>query len=308
MAPLITHIIYDNDGLLLDTEPFYTTAHEIVAARYGKEPSSAPPDLLAAARAYPWPGNVRELANAIERATVLCRGDRIDVSGFPFAGGPPREDVAASHGLRLRPDSLHDLGRPLRRVVLDQDVQVGIADHVEEHAEDGMVALVRQMRREIRGPEEHVDQRRPKVAEILSVNEEQVDAERRWLLLQRIRERDEQSHTRCAVIGSVDGEHLFGGIELVVRGGASIPVREVQHALGRRGIESGQDVSQREFASGLRRVRPRLLHHGRAAGLHLAGDPVAGLAMRLGPGDSRPERDLRAGENHSFNVLVRFAF
>ncbi len=36
MAPAITHIIYDNDGLLLDTEPFYTKAHEIVAARYGK--------------------------------------------------------------------------------------------------------------------------------------------------------------------------------------------------------------------------------------------------------------------------------
>ncbi len=36
MAPLITHVIYDNDGLLLDTEPFYTKAHEIVAARYGK--------------------------------------------------------------------------------------------------------------------------------------------------------------------------------------------------------------------------------------------------------------------------------
>jgi pseudouridine 5'-phosphatase len=34
--PFITHIIYDNDGLLLDTEPFYTQAHEIVAARYGK--------------------------------------------------------------------------------------------------------------------------------------------------------------------------------------------------------------------------------------------------------------------------------
>jgi len=36
MAPVITHIIYDNDGLLLDTEPFYTKAHEIIAARYGK--------------------------------------------------------------------------------------------------------------------------------------------------------------------------------------------------------------------------------------------------------------------------------
>jgi pseudouridine 5'-phosphatase len=36
MNPHITHIIYDNDGLLLDTEPFYTKAHSAVAARYGK--------------------------------------------------------------------------------------------------------------------------------------------------------------------------------------------------------------------------------------------------------------------------------
>ena len=35
-SPRITHIIYDNDGLLLDTEPFYTKAHQILAARYGK--------------------------------------------------------------------------------------------------------------------------------------------------------------------------------------------------------------------------------------------------------------------------------
>jgi pseudouridine 5'-phosphatase len=33
---MISHVIYDNDGLLLDTEPFYTKAHEIVSARYGK--------------------------------------------------------------------------------------------------------------------------------------------------------------------------------------------------------------------------------------------------------------------------------
>lgn len=36
MNKAITHIIYDLDGLLLDTEPFYTKAHQIVAARYGK--------------------------------------------------------------------------------------------------------------------------------------------------------------------------------------------------------------------------------------------------------------------------------
>lgn len=35
-TPRITHIIFDNDGLLLDTEPFYTKAHEALANRYGK--------------------------------------------------------------------------------------------------------------------------------------------------------------------------------------------------------------------------------------------------------------------------------
>jgi pseudouridine 5'-phosphatase len=36
MNRLITHVIFDVDGLLLDTEPFYTEAHQMVAARYGK--------------------------------------------------------------------------------------------------------------------------------------------------------------------------------------------------------------------------------------------------------------------------------
>ena len=36
MTRAITHVIYDVDGLLLDTEPFYTQAHQAMAARYGK--------------------------------------------------------------------------------------------------------------------------------------------------------------------------------------------------------------------------------------------------------------------------------
>ena len=33
--PLITHVIYDMDGLLLDTEPFYTQATQAIVSRYG---------------------------------------------------------------------------------------------------------------------------------------------------------------------------------------------------------------------------------------------------------------------------------
>lgn len=41
------------------------------------------PEAMSAMRAHRWPGNVRELENAIERATILCQGARIDVCDLP---------------------------------------------------------------------------------------------------------------------------------------------------------------------------------------------------------------------------------
>jgi DNA-binding NtrC family response regulator len=47
-------------------------------------------DALARLQAHTWPGNVRELANVIERAVVLCAGDRIgsDDLALPTRGAP----------------------------------------------------------------------------------------------------------------------------------------------------------------------------------------------------------------------------
>ncbi|HSA95439.1 MAG TPA: sigma-54 dependent transcriptional regulator, partial [Acidobacteriota bacterium] len=40
-------------------------------------------EALQALTAYGWPGNVRELSNAVERAAILCRTDRIGVECLP---------------------------------------------------------------------------------------------------------------------------------------------------------------------------------------------------------------------------------
>ncbi|UCG74727.1 MAG: sigma-54-dependent Fis family transcriptional regulator [Gemmatimonadota bacterium] len=48
-----------------------------LASEYGVGVPTLSTEALAALRAHPWPGNVRELRNAIERALLLCSGDRI---------------------------------------------------------------------------------------------------------------------------------------------------------------------------------------------------------------------------------------
>lgn len=50
-----------------------------VADRRGERPHELTADAMHALRAHPWPGNIRELENALERASALCTGERIDV-------------------------------------------------------------------------------------------------------------------------------------------------------------------------------------------------------------------------------------
>jgi DNA-binding NtrC family response regulator len=61
-------------------------------------------EAMAALVSYQWPGNVRELQNAIERAIVMCKGDRIEASHFPFAAPPRATDfsLAAAEDAHIR--------------------------------------------------------------------------------------------------------------------------------------------------------------------------------------------------------------
>lgn len=61
-------------------------------------------DALAALEQHDWPGNVRELENRIQRALLVCRGNRItaadlDLCGAPAADGEPEGRQAAADPL-----------------------------------------------------------------------------------------------------------------------------------------------------------------------------------------------------------------
>ena len=83
------------------------------------------PDAMAALVAYPWPGNVRELANAIERAVVLCRGEKIEAGHFPFVAPPGSADhslavVEEAHIRRVLAACSHNVAQAARELDIDR--------------------------------------------------------------------------------------------------------------------------------------------------------------------------------------------
>ncbi len=53
------------------------------ARAVGKKPPAVSNEAMKVLLSYRWPGNVRELSNVIERACILCEGDRLDVADLP---------------------------------------------------------------------------------------------------------------------------------------------------------------------------------------------------------------------------------
>ena len=56
----------------------------------GKASSEFDPEVESVLVAYPWPGNVRELRNAMERAAIFCRDERVVVEDLPREIGDGR--------------------------------------------------------------------------------------------------------------------------------------------------------------------------------------------------------------------------
>ncbi len=70
---------------------------------------------------YHWPGNVRELRNVIERATIVAKGDVIDVGDLPTltaAAGPQAGGAGPARGLKPG-TTVDEAERQLIEVTLD---------------------------------------------------------------------------------------------------------------------------------------------------------------------------------------------
>jgi two-component system, NtrC family, response regulator AtoC len=79
------------------------------AREYGRSLKGFDDDVLPRLSAYPWPGNVRELENALERAVLLCRGERIGTRDLPpeISPGSPSNAAEGSSGTPSVPPELH---------------------------------------------------------------------------------------------------------------------------------------------------------------------------------------------------------
>jgi DNA-binding NtrC family response regulator len=85
------------------------------------------PDALSFLLNHDWPGNVRELENAVERALVIRRGNRIEASDFPFqvrqpvsSNGRSLEEVERAHVEHIVRETSGNLSHAARILHIDR--------------------------------------------------------------------------------------------------------------------------------------------------------------------------------------------
>ncbi len=84
-----------NEDIPVLAQDFFESAKK----RYGRESLGVEPGTFEALTELPWPGNVRELRNAIERAVVTSRSDKLSSSDFGVSGA--RKPVKSEDFLRF---------------------------------------------------------------------------------------------------------------------------------------------------------------------------------------------------------------
>lgn len=107
-----------------DIFPLAENALARLNERYGRHLAGFEPAALESLGRYAWPGNVRELMHVVERAVLLCNGDRIAAEDL-------RLDPPAANGAGLDSMTLDDAERVLIRNALDR-----CAGNVNQAAEE----------------------------------------------------------------------------------------------------------------------------------------------------------------------------
>jgi NtrC-family two-component system response regulator AlgB len=96
----------DIEALATQSLAFYGRIHHRGFIRFTEE-------AMQALKRHAWPGNLRELRNVIERASILCRSDRIGVQVLP--GTYPRTEDASAVGNLVSLDKIEE--EHIRRVL-----------------------------------------------------------------------------------------------------------------------------------------------------------------------------------------------
>ena len=89
---------------------------------------------------YHWPGNVRELENSIEHATVLAKGDRIEISDLPA--------IVQTHGGRILTDRLPTIEEQEKNLLLETLEKCGwVKKEAAQHLGISRTALYDKLKR-----------------------------------------------------------------------------------------------------------------------------------------------------------------
>ena len=83
------------------------------AARYGKNITAIDRTAAEKLGAYPWYGNIRELQHAVEKAVILCEGERLQAADFVLA---QRDETVMPGGVT----TLEEMESSLIRRAMDQ--------------------------------------------------------------------------------------------------------------------------------------------------------------------------------------------
>jgi DNA-binding NtrC family response regulator len=88
-----------------------------IAERTGSKVSGFTPAAAQQILRYQWPGNVRELENAVERAVVLARRQRVEIDDLPPEIGLAIPEAIAAEDIKPLADVERDyIGAVLRAV------------------------------------------------------------------------------------------------------------------------------------------------------------------------------------------------